>query len=378
MPEPVAIATVVGARPQFIKAAVVIRALENHPVDHTLIHTGQHYDDEMSAIFFEELELPPPDVNLGVGSGPHGRQTARMLTGIEEVLVTAPPDVAVIYGDTNSTVAGALAAAKLGVPVAHVEAGVRSFNRRMPEELNRVVADRISDLLLAPTATAMDHLAREGLAARAVLTGDVMYDSVLVNSGLAERRSRAAARLDPAPGSYGLVTLHRAENTDDGSRLRALVSSLEAVAEKLLPLHWPLHPRTRAALGRHLPGWTPGPRLRLTAPVGYLDMLMLIKRSRIVLTDSGGVQKEAFFLGVPCVTLRPETEWVETVQAGWNRLVEADPAAVLEAASAFLAGAGAAADSSAGELFGGGRAAERVTAELVRFCRSGSRRRSVA
>jgi UDP-N-acetylglucosamine 2-epimerase len=292
-----------------------------------LIHTGQHYDHNMSELFFKELDIPRPDFNLGVGSGFHGWQTGQMLVRIEEVLLEHRPDWVLVYGDTNSTLAGALAAVKLHIPVAHVEAGLRSFNRRMPEEHNRVLTDHAADLLFCPTQTAMDNLVAEGMTQGVHLTGDVMYDAVLYNSDLAESRSDVLVRLGLAPKEYLLATVHRPQNTDDAGALSNILTAFGRLEEAVV---FPAHPRTQAALGRddfQLPA-----NVRLIDAVGYLDMLMLEKHARLILTDSGGVQKEAYFFAVPCVTLREETEWVETVAAGWNVLAGADPTRIVTAA----------------------------------------------
>jgi UDP-GlcNAc3NAcA epimerase len=317
------ILSVVGARPQFIKAAAVSRVLRARSgVIEVLVHTGQHYDENMSAVFFSELEIPEADHNLGIGSGSQGVQTGRMLEALERVIVAERPDRVLVYGDTNSTLAGALAAAKLHVPVAHVEAGLRSFNRAMPEEINRVVADHLADFLFAPTAVAVENLAREGIGAdRVHRTGDVMYDAALFYAGKARAQSGLLARLGLAPRGYALATIHRAENTDDPVRLVAIFDALAALASRLRVV-LPLHPRTRkaldsAALGRRWPD-----ALALIDPVGYLDMVMLETDARLVVTDSGGVQKEAFFFHVPCATLRTETEWTELVTAGWNTILD--------------------------------------------------------
>lgn len=316
------VCTVVGARPQFIKTAPVGRRLREVAIE-VLVHTGQHYDDDMSEVFFRELKIPQPDYNLDVGSGPHGFQTGQMLKRLEEVLNKEKADIVVVYGDTNSTLAGALAAAKLHIPVAHVEAGLRSFNRRMPEEINRVLTDHISSLLFCPTATAVNNLAREGIIQGVHLVGDVMYDAVMENLQIAESKSRALERLAVKPRSYVLATVHRAENTDDLGRLRNIVEALCEVS-KIDPVVWPVHPRTRKSLdGFPLTPLHHG-GLRLIDPVSYLDMLMLEKHARVILTDSGGVQKEAHWLEVACVTLREVTEWIETVEAGWNRLAGSD------------------------------------------------------
>lgn len=317
------IASVVGARPQFIKTAAVSRALRAiEGVKETLIHTGQHYDANMSSVFFEELEIPHPDYNLGIGSATHGAQTGRMLEAIEGVLLKEKPDWVLVYGDTNSTLAGALAAVKLHIPVAHVEAGLRSFNRRMPEEINRVLTDHASDLLFAPTQTAVENLQREGIPdARIKLVGDVMYDAALYYGAKAERQSRILNALKLEPKGYILATIHRAENTDDPLRLRAIFDSLAEIAHEIKVV-LPLHPRTRAALVQASLYDKAAQSICLIEPVGYLDMMMLEKNARLIATDSGGVQKEAFFYHVPCVTLREETEWVELVELGWNYLIK--------------------------------------------------------
>jgi len=328
--------TVVGARPQFIKAAAFSRvARERHT--EVLVHTGQHYDASMSDVFFDELDLPRPDVHLGVGSGPHGRQTGQMLERLEDVMRREAPDAVVIYGDTNSTLAGALAAAKLGLPLAHVEAGLRSFVRAMPEEVNRIVADSVATHLFAPTQTAVDNLVREGhalaeaaargRASRVYLTGDVMYDALLQHAPVAAARSGVLERLALRPGEYALATVHRAANTDDPARLERIFDALAALDE---PVVVPLHPRTRAALAHT--DIEVEPPVRVIDPVGYLEMLALEQHARVVLTDSGGVQKEAYLLRVPCVTLRDETEWLETLAGGWNVLAGVDSDRILAAA----------------------------------------------
>jgi len=342
------IVSVVGARPQFIKAAVVSRVLRGQHQER-LLHTGQHYDYEMSEVFFRELDLPRPDINLGVGSASHARQTGEMLIGIEQVLLREKPDGVLIYGDTNSTLAGALAAAKLNLPVAHVEAGLRSFNRAMPEEINRVVADRLSDLLFCPTRTAVENLAREGITAGVHLVGDVMYDLLLQSLPLAERTSTILERLGLQPGAYLLATVHRAGNTDSRENLAGILAGLGATGETVI---LPLHPRTRHALA----GWglAPAEKVRLIEPVGYLDMLVLEKNARLILTDSGGVQKEACWLGIPCLTLREETEWVETVEAGWNLLVGTSAERIAEAVRGFYP------QGEKPALFGDGRAGEQI------------------
>ena len=354
------VVSILGARPQFIKAAPVNRALKSAGISELLLHTGQHYDYGMSRIFFDELGIPEPHVNLGVGSGSHGEQTGAMMTGIERVLNTEQPDWVLVYGDTNSTLAGALTAAKLQFPVAHVEAGLRSFNRAMPEEHNRVLTDHCSTLLLAPTSTAVDNLKREGITTGVHQVGDTMYDAVLQFLDLARERSTVLTDFGLEPGGYLLATVHRPGNTDSASNLRAI---LEAFLEAEVPVLFPVHPRTRdriAELEGELPPAAANSRLRLVEPVGYLDMLVLQANARAVLTDSGGMQKEAFFLQVPCITLREETEWVETVQAGANRLVGADKAAILEALAGFEAQ-----PADPVPIFGDGHAAEQVAALLL-------------
>lgn len=315
------IASIVGARPQFVKAVVTSRAIRAHPdVEEVLIHTGQHYDDLMSEVFFRDLDIPCPDHHLNVGSGTHAVQTARMLEAIERLLVAERPDCVLVYGDTNSTLAGALAAAKLQVPVAHVEAGLRSFNRSMPEEINRVITDTLSDLLFAPTVLAAQNLEHEGITAgRVRIVGDVMYDAVLQYSKRAEQRSSILSDLRLTRGSYVLATIHRAENTNHLGRLRIICDALVRL-QAHLPVVLPLHPRARAVLRRE--GWLEDleRRVHVLEPIGYLEMLMLEKHACLIATDSGGVQKEAFFFHVPCVTLRDETEWKELIDLGWNRL----------------------------------------------------------
>ncbi|HJZ92527.1 MAG TPA: UDP-N-acetylglucosamine 2-epimerase (non-hydrolyzing) [Gemmataceae bacterium] len=352
--------TVLGARPQFIKAAAVSRLLANRPgFRELLVHTGQHYDENMSDVFFAELGIPAPAYHLGVGSATHGAQTGRMLERIEEVIQKEKPDALLVYGDTNSTLAGALAAAKLHIPIAHVEAGLRSFNQKMPEEINRVLTDHVSKWLFCPTQAAIDNLKREGIAdGRVALVGDVMYDVAL----LVRDRVRGADRWGLTPGNYVLATIHRAENTDDPARLTAVFDGLTEVAKRL-PVVLPLHPRTRAVLKREDKA-TDGNGLRIIDPVGYLDMASLEKHARLVVTDSGGVQKEAFFHRVPCVTLRDETEWVELVELGWNRVVPPISAtAVRDGVQASLDG-GPRRDPPT-DLYGGGRAAERIVQTLA-------------
>jgi UDP-N-acetylglucosamine 2-epimerase len=326
------LASIVGARPQFIKLAPLSAALRAgggraDTVEEVILHTGQHYDERMSATFFAELAIPEPDYNLEIGSGPHGMQTGRMLEALEEVLVKERPDGVVVFGDTNSTLAGALAAAKLHIPTAHVEAGLRSFNRSMPEEVNRVVTDHLSDRLYCPTETARGHLASEGITRGVEVVGDVMYDVLLaVRPGLARRAAQVLAQVGVTPGGYVLLTVHRAANTDDPAAMRRIADAMGAVG---LPVIFPVHPRTRKLMQEY--GLTWAPSVHLIEPAGYGDMLALQEAASCVATDSGGVQKEAFFLGTPCVTLREETEWTETVASGWNVLVGNESEAIVAA-----------------------------------------------
>jgi UDP-N-acetylglucosamine 2-epimerase (non-hydrolysing)/UDP-GlcNAc3NAcA epimerase len=348
----VRIVTIIGNRPQFVKAAAVSRLLrETH--EEVIVHTGQHYDDELSKVFFDELGIPAPDRELGAGSGSNTEQTARILGALEPVLRELEPGLALAYGDTNSTLAGSLAAAQAGIRLGHVEAGMRSFDRTMPEELNRLLTDHASDLLLCSTQTAMANLQRERAAGEAHLVGDVMADVSLAFRDIAAERSTVLADLGLEPGRYLAVTAHRAGNVDRPERLVRLVELLEALPGATgLAVVFPVHPRTRARLeGTLLLDRLAG--ITVVPPLGYLDFLELARHARAILTDSGGVQKEAYLLGVPCVTLRDTTEWVETVDAGWNTLVDLDR----EAALAALEGTP---PVERPELYGGGRAAERV------------------
>ncbi len=340
--------SIVGARPQFIKSAPVIRAIERNnekkpfKIQHILMHTGQHYDENMSKIFFDELEIPRPEYNLEVGSGTHGEQTARMMQRIEEVLIKERPSMTILYGDTNSTLAGGLAAAKLNMPVAHVEAGLRSYNKRMPEEINRVVTDHASNVLFCPTVNAVNNLRKEGFvnirnisndtktdpgrsydSSRPLVinVGDVMFDSILNYAGLADVRSNILAKYDLKKKGYVLVTIHRAENTDNKERLRSIFEALKKI-NKDVKIILPLHPRTRKAVKESRIDVS---GLKVIEPISYLDMICLEKNAKVICTDSGGMQKEAYFCKVPCITIRDETEWEETLESGWNRLVEPGP-----------------------------------------------------
>lgn len=364
------ILTIVGARPQFIKAAVVSRAIELHnsgggaPIDERILHTGQHYDERMSEVFFNDLSIPPPGVDLEVGSGSHGVQTAAMLVGIEAEILKWRPDWVLLYGDTNSTLAGALAAAKLHVPVAHVEAGLRSFNQRMPEEINRILTDRVSARHYCPTETAVAHLRAEGHGEESIrLVGDVMYDAALFYGTMVKERPNLLSEVALPSGSFILSTVHRAENTDDPERLGAIVSGLLELGRER-PVVLPLHPRTLGALKAQekLGALKEAQNIHLIAPVGYLEMISLERRADVIVTDSGGVQKEAFFHQRPCVTLRDETEWVETVDMGWNQLVKPlTQEGIVDAVNGALAGG----DRGTGAPYGDGAAGALVVSDLL-------------
>ncbi len=344
--------SVVGARPEFIQAAPVSRALrKNH--HEVLVHTGQHYDYLMSQTFFDELGIPAPDYNLEVGSGSHAAQTAEILVRFEEVLLKEKPHCVIVRGDTNSTLAGALAASKLHIPTVHIEAGERSFDRRMPEEINRLVADRLASAFFCVSQTAVRHLAAEGIARDVYWVGDVMLDANLANRPLARRKSSVLTTLGLAPASYGLVTVHRAANTDDPARLTNIITALSQVGETVI---FPVHPRTRGALNKLDVRF--GSNLRLIEPVGYFDMMVLEENARIIATDSGGVQREAYFMQKPCLTLRDETEWTETVEAGWNKLVGVEVERIIHEWKTFTPPA------EQPPIFGDGRAGEKI-AEIL-------------
>lgn len=343
------IVSIVGARPEFIQAAPVSRALRQRGHRELLVHTGQHYDYRMSRVFFEHLNLPEADVNLEVGSGGHGQQTGEMLARMERVLLEQKPDLVIVRGDTNSTLVGALAASKLHIPLVHIEAGERSYNKRMPEEINRLVADRLADTLFCVTRTAVQHLAEEGIVNGVYFSGDVMLDALLQNLAVAQKQSVVVSRIGLCPGYYLLATVHRAGNTDNPDNLRGIIQAFNAIRE---PIVFPVHPRTRQAIERL--GLTFAPHVLAIEPVGYLDMLMLESSARAILTDSGGVQREAYFLSKPCITLRDETELAETVQVGWNTLVGAQPDRILQAARDFMP------PDDHPPLFGDGHAAEYI------------------
>jgi UDP-N-acetylglucosamine 2-epimerase (non-hydrolysing)/UDP-GlcNAc3NAcA epimerase len=350
------VVTVVGARPQFVKAAAVSRLLRRQATE-IMVHTGQHYDANMSDVFFEELEIPPPDYHLGVGSGSHGTQTGVMLARIEEVLQKETPDWLLVYGDTNSTLAGALAAAKLHIRIAHAEAGLRSYNRDMPEEINRVLTDHLSDLLFCPSDSAVQNLAKEGITRGVHIVGDVMADTLLFAAERSKERSTVLDRLGLTPGGYLLATVHRAENTDPPDRLQKILEAFASIQEPLIFL---IHPRTRkrvAELG--LESLLDGSKVRFVEPQGYLDMVRLEQSARMILTDSGGIQKEAYWLNVPCITLRNETEWVETVELGWNCLADADFQYLANMVHSFTP------PSNYPPLYGDGKIAHRIIEHLV-------------
>lgn len=383
MEQPLRVLTVIGARPQIIKAAAISHAVRTRfagRITETLLHTGQHYDANMSQVFFDELGIPRADISLGVGSGAHGVQTARMIEGIENELRSGNHDLVLLYGDTNSTLAGAVAAAKLHVPVAHVEAGLRSFNKDMPEEINRILCDHCSTWLFCPTQTAVDNLRREGFALEAtgpasidrphvVASGDVMYDNSMRFAELAEQRSSILDSLGLQPGGFILATVHRDHNTDDPVRITAIFTAmLDLHAHHGLPVVLPLHPRTRKMMATLLPAELEkavrsSSGLHLVPPVGFLDMIALERGAQLVVTDSGGVQKEAYFFGKPVVVLRPETEWVELVERGQAVLADADQGRIAAAAAAFLRDG----VPECPPIFGDGHAAEAVCMELLRF-----------
>ena len=357
------IVTVLGARPQFIKASVVTAAFSRTlGMEEVVVHTGQHFDANMSDVFFAELAMSTPRYQLDIHGGGHGEMTGRMLMGIEKVLLEEHPDMVLVYGDTNSTLAGALAAAKLHIPVAHVEAGLRSFNMRMPEEVNRILTDRISRWLFTPTEAAVQHLRHEGFHEDQILpVGDVMFDVALHHGARVKPEGGLLASVGLKPGAYVLVTIHRAENTEHLQRLTNVVHALELTARSL-PVVWPLHPRTRAILQQMGLLEKLSRQIHLIEPVGYLDMVQLEKYAAVIATDSGGVQKEAFFYQVPCVTVRDETEWVELVEADWNRLAPPNSAGELAATIQGAVG-------STGKTimpYGDGRAAQKIVVELAK------------
>lgn len=358
------IVTIIGARPQFVKAATISRILQCNPrVDEVLVHTGQHYDHNISGVFFEEMDIPAPRHHLGIGSGLHGQQTGRMLEAIESVLVSERPDLVLVYGDTNSTLAGALAAAKLHIPIAHVEAGLRSFNRKMPEEINRVLTDHIGILLFAPTDAAMRNLRDEGIDEDLIVrSGDVMYDAARYYGAKADAKSRILEHLGIAPGQFILATVHRAENTDDPAHLDSIISALARVAEST-PVILPLHPRTRRSVADSAHLSSSFKTLTVIDPVGYLDMIALEKHARLIVTDSGGVQKEASFHNVRCVTLRGETEWEELIAVRRNVLAPPEKGSIF--IEQCIAESMLLPKLDSAEIYGDGHAAELIVRSIL-------------
>ena len=350
------IISIVGARPNFIKCAPLSKEIRKE-FNEVIIHTGQHYNYEMNRVFFEELDIPEPDYHLDVGSGSHGYQTGEMIKRIEEVLLKEEPDLVLVYGDTNSTIAGALAASKLHIKVAHIESGLRSYDKSMPEEINRILTDHCSDILFCPTETSVENLKREGITNEVHCTGDVMVDALKKNIKIAEKKAMILDEMDLKPKKYYLATIHRAENTDDFKRLKNIVDAFCEIGN----LVFPCHPRTE----KYLKGFGLWDRLventKVIKPVGYLNMLMLEKSARKVLTDSGGVQKEAYIFKVPCITLRDNTEWVETVEDGWNVLVGADEEKIVKGVNQFEPG------NKQRNVFGEGDASEKITEIIGRF-----------
>jgi UDP-GlcNAc3NAcA epimerase len=375
------ILTVVGARPQIIKAAALSRAIRDKfssRIKEVIVHTGQHYDENMSQVFFDELGIPAPDHNLQVGSGTHGEQTAAMITGIEKILLSEKPGCIILYGDTNSTLAGAIAASKIHVPIVHIEAGLRSFSKAMPEEVNRILCDHVSTLLFSPTLTGLKNLIKEGFAEanagpftcdnpRIYHCGDVMYDNSLYFSALAEKRTDIVQREKLIPGKYVLATIHRNNNTDEPARLNALFTALNGISEKNgIQVVLPMHPRTTKLLDKNLSqtlleAVKKNPLFRIMPPASFLEMTALEKNARLIMTDSGGVQKEAFFFSKPCIILRPETEWVELVECGAAVIADANESAILKAFEHFKDPA----QASYPSIFGNGKAAEFICGELL-------------
>lgn len=343
------IVTILGARPQFIKAAPVSRVLRKKHTE-IIVHTGQHYDANMSDIFFAELNIPKPDYHLGVGSGTHGKQTGEMMIKLEEIALNEQPDYVLVYGDTNSTLAGALVAAKLHIPVIHVEAGLRSFNKKMPEEINRIMTDHVSEFLFCPTDTAVENLKNENITRNVLNIGDVMYDAVLYNKELAQEKSTILADLGLEAKQYHLITIHRAENTDDVQNMKNILEAFAQIEEVKV---WPMHPRTKHKLASYGLSVEAIPNLKVIEPVGYLDMLTLESNAKKIITDSGGVQKEAYFMQVPCVTVREQTEWVETLETEANILVGTDVEKIVAAVKKDVR-------PVYSDVFGDGKAAEKI------------------
>lgn len=360
------ILTVIGVRPQFIKAAAFSRVCTSRPgLSEILVHTGQHYDEGMNEIFFRELSIPEPKYHLNVGAGLQGEQTGKMIERLEKVMVDEKPDLVIVYGDTNSTLAGAIAAGKLRIPIAHIEAGLRSFNRWMPEEINRTLVDHASDLLFAPTETAIRNLANEGIKGDKVIkSGDIMFDGALHFATISERESKILSNLNLTSKKFVLASVHRAENTDSKERLSAIIQGIRSLS-KYIPVVLPLHPRTRRKMEEFSLSLQDSDSLIVCEPLGYLDMIMLQRNSALIATDSGGVQKEAFFFSVRCATLRAETEWVELVDAGWNKLI--DPVSPEAVEMGLLSELNSPVPESKPDLYGDGRAGERILESISAY-----------
>ena len=358
------IATILGARPQFIKAAVVSRAIskcrnQRKEIHEEIIHTGQHYDPKMSANFFRELEIPEPRYNLNIHGGSHGQMTARMLADIEQVLIDRKPDMVMVYGDTNSTLAGSLAAVKLHIPIAHVEAGLRSFNHRMPEEINRIITDRISQLLFCPTEAAVNNLRKENITNGVHFVGDVMLDALLYYDNTTLWKIKIVDELSLVDRKYGLVTIHRAENTDSHDRLCSILKALESISENI-PLIFPMHPRTKKIIAKH--NYTKFLKnIKVIEPLSYLEMLKVESCAAVIITDSGGIQKEAFIWGIPCITVRDETEWVETVESGLNHIVGAGTESIVSRFQKIVLGK----KDVKTNVYGDGNAGEKIVGNLL-------------
>ncbi|UJL46868.1 UDP-N-acetylglucosamine 2-epimerase (non-hydrolyzing) [Virgibacillus sp. NKC19-16] len=350
--------TVLGARPQFIKSCMLSKALKlNTEINEIIVHTGQHYDDNLSNVFFKQLELPKPDYFLGIGSGTHGQQTGKMLSALEKIMTSVNPDIVLVYGDTNSTLAGGLAAAKLHIPVAHVESGLRSFNKKMPEEINRLITDHLSYCLFAPSQAAIENLRREGIVKNVYLTGDIMHDAVRYFSSIALEKSTILQDLSLSKRNYYLVTIHRAENTDDPKRLKSI---LEALQQLKIDVVLPLHPRTKSRINHfNLTDSITSPHIKIVEPLNYFDMLTIASQAERIVTDSGGLQKEAYMLGVPCITLRDETEWIETVETGWNHLAGTNTQEIVDSVMKSQI------PKKSPSIFGNGDTAQKIVNTLV-------------
>ncbi|QKY71106.1 non-hydrolyzing UDP-N-acetylglucosamine 2-epimerase [Lentibacillus sp. CBA3610] len=350
--------TVIGARPQFIKACMLSRALKSYPeVNEIIVHTGQHYDASMSDVFFEQLKLPKPDYYLGIGSGTHALQTGKMLMELEKIMTAVNPDMVVVYGDTNSTLAGSLAASKLHTPIAHIESGLRSFNRKMPEEINRVVTDHLSDWLFCPSRSAAENLKREGMEKQVFVTGDIMYDAVRHFKSFAGQQSTILQELSLSENNYYLATIHRAENTDDPNRLKAILEGLMQLKKRTV---LPSHPRTKRKIDEFkLNDIIDTSHIKMVEPLSYFDTLTIASNANVILTDSGGLQKEAYMLQVPCITLRDETEWMETVKTGWNRLAGANKEQIADKVMTCHT------PEESPPIFGDGNAAQQIAGILI-------------